>query len=173
MQMMFLHESDDPISVYLNCYGGSVPAGLAVIDSINATNLKVPVHTYCIGECVGIAVAILASGRSGHRHAFPLSRLSLYQEWYGVESLWGAQSQDHDERQRLMKLVERALRSRTNLGKLTETEFSSHLTALNFFDPERAKGYGIVDNICGAPLPPPISLEKPGESSSETARPVG
>jgi ATP-dependent Clp protease protease subunit len=142
----------------VNCYGGSVPAGLGVLDVVRTVNDSVPVHTYCLGECVGVAIAIVAAGRAHHRFAFPSARFSLYQEWYGVESVWGAQSQDHDERTRLMKVVEAALRSRTRLAELQENEFSKHLTTLKFFDADLAVQYGIVDAIEGKVAMPATAL---------------
>jgi ATP-dependent Clp protease protease subunit len=100
MQILALSQEKGPISLYLNCNGGSVPAGLAIVDLVRYVDRteETPVNTYCIGECIGVACAILISGRKGERRAFPSARISLYQEWYGAESLWGARSQDSHER---------------------------------------------------------------------------
>jgi len=148
MQMLALAQEDAPISLYLNCYGGSVPAGLAIMDMVNSINREMPVHTYCLGECVGVAVTILVSGRKEARYAFPSARISLYQEWYGVESIWGAASQDSNERDRLMKTVQAALEEKTSL-KEEPAALASALKDLRFFDAQEAIGLGIVDHLCG------------------------
>jgi ATP-dependent Clp protease protease subunit len=134
MQMLALLQKEGEISIYLNCYGGSVPAGLAIADVIDYANAQnVPVHTYCLGECVGIATVILAAGTKGGRRAFPSARISLYQEWYGAESLWGAASQDDQERSRLMEIVEERLRRHTRIAdrrRRDELTFSAEEWAL-------------------------------------------
>lgn len=152
MQLLALAQEEAPISLYINCYGGSVPAGLAILDMVNSVNRDVPVHTYCVGECVGIATAILVSGRVGKRRAFPSARISLFQEWYGVESLWGAQSQDDNEHNRLMGVVRAALQHNTRLDKIEEASLNNRFRELSFFDVNEALLYGIIDEVCGSPV---------------------
>ncbi len=161
MQLLALLQNIEPISFYINCYGGSLPAGLAIMDMMNYVNRRnVPVHTYCIGECVGVATVILACGRQGERRAFPSARISIFQEWYGVESLWGAKSQDHKERERLMKVVNDALSARTQLRKLEPKQLDGAFQKLEFFDAFKAKDYGIIDDLCGSEPKPPGGQNK-------------
>src|SRR5687767_3062494 len=68
MQLLALAQDDGPITLYISCAGGSVPAGLAIVDVINSINRQqTPVHTLCLGECIGIATVILVSGWRGER----------------------------------------------------------------------------------------------------------
>jgi ATP-dependent Clp protease protease subunit len=147
MQILALLQEEREISLYINCYGGSVPAGLAIADMVDYAGARgVPVHTYCLGECVGVATVILASGTEGERRAFPSARISLYQEWYGIESMWGAMSQDSRERSRLMELVQDRLLRRTHIGsrlleEVPEAEFGvEEWEALRALFPEEETG---------------------------------
>jgi ATP-dependent Clp protease protease subunit len=152
MQMLALSQQEGEISLYINCYGGSVPAGLAIIDMIDYANgMGCPVRTYCIGECVGVATAILASGRKGGRRAFPSARISIYQEWYGVESLWGAEMQDANERRRLMQTVKGIFQRRADTRELDPDSLERYFKELYFFNSDESIKLGIVDALCGRP----------------------
>jgi ATP-dependent Clp protease protease subunit len=161
MQLLALADDRAPISLYINCHGGSVPAGLAIVDMIDFVSRETPVHTFCIGECVGVALAVLASGREGARAAFPSTRLTLFQDWYGVESLWGAQSQDRSERDRLLTILRSLLAHRTNLGGMTPGQFHNAFTDLRFFGVDAALKLGIIDRVCGAGKMAPAAEEPP------------
>jgi len=172
MQMLALSQDKLPISLYINCYGGTIPAGLAIVDMMNFVDQHVPVHTYCIGECVGVATVILASGRAGKRRAFPSARISLFQEWYGVESLWGAQSQDKGERDRLMKIVQDTLQRHTQLSaEFNETSLGNLFRTLEFFDAATARKCKIIDEICGIGDNHTVRPNGPEENNSD--RPMG
>src|SRR5207248_6243175 len=59
-------ESDDPnkdISLYINCPGGSVYAGLAIYDTIQF--VKPQVTTTCVGIAMSLGALLLAAGESG------------------------------------------------------------------------------------------------------------
>ena len=63
-------ESDDPgkdISLYINCPGGSVYAGLAIYDTIQF--VKPQVTTTCVGIAMSLGALLLAAGTSGKRMA--------------------------------------------------------------------------------------------------------
>lgn len=149
MQLLALTQDEGDISIYINCYGGSVPAGLAVVDLIRfGIEHGHVVNTYSLGECIGIAAAILVSGSAGHRKAFPSSRISLYQEWFGTESLWGADLQDREERTRLMEVIEQIFATGTKIEERSEAKLHNFLKELTFFDGAKAKELGIVDDLC-------------------------
>src|SRR5437016_5901154 len=59
-------ESEDPgkdISVYINCPGGSVYAGLAIYDTIQF--VKPEVATTCVGSAMSLGALVLAAGTKG------------------------------------------------------------------------------------------------------------
>ena len=61
-------ESADPekdISLYINSPGGSVTAGLGILDTMNF--IKCDVSTICLGECASMAAVLLSNGAKGKR----------------------------------------------------------------------------------------------------------
>ena len=77
-QMLELNE-DDPagrIDLYINSHGGSISAGLAIIDAIRLS--KAPIRTVCLSEAFSMAAVIFASG-TADRLMFEHSRLMLHQ----------------------------------------------------------------------------------------------
>src|SRR5713226_10224783 len=65
-------ESEDPdkdISIYINCPGGSVYAGLAIYDTIQF--VKPDVQTIGVGMALSMGALLLAGGREGKRMALP------------------------------------------------------------------------------------------------------
>src|SRR5262245_32450143 len=61
-QMLFL-EAEDPekdISVYINSPGGSITAGLAVLDTMRF--VKPDIVTICVGQAASMAAVLLAAG---------------------------------------------------------------------------------------------------------------
>src|SRR5215216_4696340 len=78
-QLLFL-ESDAPgkeISLYINSPGGSVPAGLAIYDTMQ--HLTSPVRTTCVGMAASMGCFLLAAGAKGKRAALPHARIMMHQ----------------------------------------------------------------------------------------------
>ena len=84
-QMLFL-EADDPerdISLYINSPGGSVTAGLAVLDTM--AFIRPDVSTICVGQAMSMAAVLLGAGARGKRFALPNSRIMIHQPSGGFE----------------------------------------------------------------------------------------
>jgi len=84
-QMLFL-EKEDPdadIDVYINSPGGSVPAGLAIYDTMQL--LKCDVSTTCVGIAASMGAVLLAGGTAGKRHALANSSLMIHQATGGYQ----------------------------------------------------------------------------------------
>ena len=61
-QMLFL-AAEDPekdISLYINSPGGSITAGLAILDTMNL--VEPDIVTYCVGQAASMAAVLLACG---------------------------------------------------------------------------------------------------------------
>ncbi len=89
-QLLFL-ESEDPkkdITIYVNSPGGSVSAGLAIIDTMNF--VKPDVSTLCTGMAASMGAMILMSGAKGKRFILPHSEVMIHQP------IGGAQGQASD-----------------------------------------------------------------------------
>jgi len=138
-------ESDDPekdISLYINCPGGVITAGLAIYDTMQF--IKCDVSTICIGQAASMAVPLLAAGAKGKRYALPNSRIMIHQPSGGVK---GQQTEIEIMAREILYVrdrINRILAEHTGqpLERIhvdTERDF--------FMSAEEAKLYGIVDEI--------------------------
>ena len=82
-QMLFL-SNDDPksdIQFYINSPGGSVSAGLGIIDTMKF--LRCEVATTCIGMAASMGACLLAAGTKGKRSVLPNGQVMLHQPLIG------------------------------------------------------------------------------------------
>ena len=144
-QLLFL-QSEDPkkdISFYVNSPGGSVTAGLAIIDTMN--HIKNNVSTVCVGMAASMGAHILASGAKGKRFALPNAEVMIHQPlMHGLE---GQASDIEIGAKNIIKM-------RENLNKILSKNTGQPLSKIekdmdrNFFmTAEEAKKYGIVDKV--------------------------
>jgi ATP-dependent Clp protease protease subunit len=138
-------ESEDPnkdISVYINCPGGSVYAGLAIYDTMRF--VKPAIATISVGIAMSLGALLLAAGAKGKRMALPNAKILIHQVWGGFEG----QASDIEIHAREAIALKRrmeeivALHSGQPLEKVsTDMERDYFLTA------EEAKEYGIIDKV--------------------------
>lgn len=143
-QMLFL-QSEDPkkdISFYINSPGGSVTAGLAIVDTMN--NIKNDVSTICVGMAASMGAVILSAGAKGKRLSLPNSEVMIHQPHGGVEG----QASD------IEISAKRILKNRETLNKMLAKNTGKTLTQIEkdadrdfFMSAEEAKKYGIVDKV--------------------------
>jgi ATP-dependent Clp protease protease subunit len=84
-QLLFL-EAEDPdrdISIYINSPGGSVTAGMAMLDTMRF--VKPDISTFCVGQAASMAAVLLSAGTKGKRFALPNSRILIHQPLGGVQ----------------------------------------------------------------------------------------
>lgn len=143
-QLLFL-QSEDPkkdISLYINSPGGSVTAGLAIIDTMN--HIKPDVSTMCIGFSASMGAHILAAGKKGKRFSLPNAEIMIHQPSSGAE---GKASDIEISAREIIKL-------RSRLNKLMAENTGQPLAKIEkdgdrdfFMDADEAKKYGIIDKV--------------------------
>jgi len=143
-QMLFL-EADDPdrdVSVYINSPGGSVTAGLAILDTMRF--IKPDISTFCVGQAASMAAVLLSAGTKGKRFALPNSRIIIHQPLGGVQG----QATDIEiharEILRMRETLNRILVETTGqaMEKISEdTDRDYIMTA------DRARDYGLLDEV--------------------------
>ncbi len=138
-------ESADPekdISIYINSPGGSVTAGLAILDTMEY--IRCDVSTICIGMAASMAAVLLACGAEGKRYALPNSRVMIHQPSGGAQ---GQQTEIEIMAKEILYIRERLnkiLADKT--GQKIET-IQADTERDNFMSAEDAKAYGIVDQV--------------------------
>ncbi|MFO0782868.1 MAG: ATP-dependent Clp protease proteolytic subunit [Phycisphaerales bacterium] len=78
-QLLFLANEDPKaeISMYVNSPGGSVSAGLGIVDTMRF--VPCPVATYIIGQAASMGSVIACSGTKGKRFALPHAENLMHQ----------------------------------------------------------------------------------------------
>jgi ATP-dependent Clp protease protease subunit len=130
------------IFLYINSMGGGVMAGLGVFDTMQY--VEPPVTTICIGLAASMASFVLAGGSRGHRTILPHARVMIHQPSGGAEGQSTDIVADMNEIRRLRTIIAQLYSSMT---EMTLTKVAIELDRDNFFSPERAKVYGIVDHV--------------------------
>lgn len=144
-QMLFL-QSEDPkkdISFYINSPGGSVSAGLAIIDTMN--HIKNDVSTVCVGFAASMGAMILSSGQKGKRFALPNAEIMIHQPW--AEGIGGQAIDIEIRAKNIMKtkevlnkmLAKNTGQTLSKVEKDTDRDF--------FMSSEESKKYGIIDKV--------------------------
>ena len=135
-------DSEKDLSLYINSPGGSVTAGLAILDTMNY--IKCDVSTICLGECASMGAVLLSAGAKGKRYALPNSMVLIHQPSGGAQ---GQQTEIE-----IVADFMRKTRDRLN-GILAEntgqpidrierdTERDNYMTA------QEAMEYGLVDHV--------------------------
>ena len=143
-QLLFL-ESEDPdkdVHLYINSPGGSIPAGMAIYDTMKF--IKCDVSTICIGMAASMGAFLLAGGTKGKRMALPNAEIMIHQP------LGGAQGQATDieiNAKHILKTKERMNRILAeNTGKEYEV-IAADTERDNWKTAQEAVDYGLIDMI--------------------------
>ena len=142
---LLLLDANDPnaqIDLYINCPGGSVLDGFAVIDTIQC--IKAPVCTICIGKAFSMAAWILAAGKKGLRFATPNVEIMIHQP---ISSFSGQTSDIQIYTKRMVNLQERLIKMLSDFTGKPENQIREDMKQEFFMAAEEAKNYGIVDEI--------------------------
>jgi ATP-dependent Clp protease protease subunit len=143
-QLLFLESQDTKreISIYINSPGGSVVAGLAILDTMNY--LHSPIQTICYGQAASMAAVLLSAGAKGKRFALPNSRVMIHQVSGGA----GGQATDVEIQAREMLKLKRTLNEilAKNSGQSVE-KVTADCERDYFMSSEEAKAYGLIDSI--------------------------
>lgn len=143
-QLLFL-EADEPekdIFLYINTPGGTVTAGLAILDTMQF--VKPEIATICMGQAASMGAILLAAGAPGKRSALPNARIMIHQPMGGVE---GQASDIEIQATEIIKLKKDLNRLLANLTKQSLRKVEKDTDRNFFMSAEKAKAYGIIDEI--------------------------
>lgn len=145
-QLLYLSAKDDAkdINMYINSPGGSVSAGLAIIDTMNI--IPNDVNTIATGLAASMGAMILLSGTKGKRNALPHAEVMIHQP------LGGAQGQATD----IAIRANHILRTRETLYSMMSDATGKDIDEIaeacerdNFLTAEEARDFGLIDHIIG------------------------
>jgi ATP-dependent Clp protease, protease subunit len=144
-QMLFL-AAEDPqrdISVYINSPGGSISAGLAILDTMRF--VEPDIVTICVGQAASMGAVLLAAGAKGKRYSLPHSRILIHQP-----SMSGLAGQAAD----IDIYAKEILRMREMLNDILAESTGQQVDRIArdvdrdyIMDPEQAVEYGMIDRV--------------------------
>ena len=143
-QLLFLQAQDaeKEVSMYINSPGGSVTAGLAILDTMKM--VKCPVATYCVGQAASMGAILLASGDKGRRYALPHARIMVHQPWGGAQ---GKASDIEITAREILRLKEMLNGILAEAAGKTLESVTNDTDRDHFMSAEEAKSWGIVDKV--------------------------
>jgi len=143
-QLLYLEaeDSEEPIHMYISSPGGSVMAGLAILDTMNL--ITAPVHTYAMGMVASMAAVLFTSGEKGHRYIMPNAEVMIHQPLGGTS---GQASDIEIQAKHILNLKKR-------LYKILSQATGKHVKTIekesdrdNYFEAQEAIKFGLADTI--------------------------
>ena len=143
-QLLYL-ENQDPdkeIQFYINSPGGSVPAGMAIYDTMQY--IKCDVSTICVGMAASMGAFLLSAGAKGKRMALPNAEIMIHQPSAGTQGQITDMAIHMTRLQTIKERMNRILAEKT--GKSIE-EATAACERDNFMSAEEALAFGLIDHI--------------------------
>ncbi|HEM2906314.1 TPA: ATP-dependent Clp protease proteolytic subunit [Streptococcus suis] len=146
-QLLFLDAQQDPtkdIYLYVNTPGGSVSAGLAIVDTMNF--IKADVQTIVMGTAASMGTIIASSGAKGKRFMLPNAEYMIHQPMGGT----GGGTQQTD----MAIAAEHLLKTRNKLEKILADNSGKTVKQIHkdaerdyWMSAEETLAYGFIDQI--------------------------
>lgn len=144
-QLLFLDaQGHEDIYMYINTPGGSVSAGLAIVDTMNF--IKSDVQTIVMGVAASMGTIIASSGAKGKRSMLPNAEYMIHQPMGGT----GGGTQQTD----MAIAAEHLLKTRHNLEQILADNSGQPLDKVhadaerdNWMSAQETLDYGFIDTI--------------------------
>lgn len=145
-QLLFLQmeEPNEDITMYINSPGGSINAGLAIVDTMNY--LSCDVSTVVIGMAASMGSVIASSGTKGKRYILPHSEFLIHQArtpgvGYSVNDDLRITADHLDKSDKMITEI-----LAKNTGKTYE-QLEKDMARDNWMSAEESVKYGLCDEI--------------------------
>lgn len=142
IQLRHLDRTNGDIKLFINSPGGSVTAGMAIIDAIK--NCKNDVCTICTGMAASMGAFILSCGTKGKRYITALSEVMIHQP------LGGTQGQASD----ILITAEHIKKTKDKINQILSENTGKPIEVITndsdrdyYMDADEAVLYGICDGI--------------------------
>jgi len=145
-QLLFLANEDtkSDIHMYVNSPGGSVTAGLGIVDTMRF--IKPDVSTYIIGQAASMGSVIAACGTKGKRFALENSRNLMHQPL--LSGVMEGQATDLEiEAREMLRIRERLYKLYSNATGQTEEKILKDCDRNLWLDDGEMVEYGLIDKV--------------------------
>lgn len=143
-QLLHLEQEDSnkDITLYVNSPGGSVDAGMAMIDTMNF--IKPDVSTVCVGMAASMGAMILSQGAAKKRYSLPNSRIMIHQPMTGVQ---GQASDIAITAEQIIKIKKKLANMIADSSHQKIAKVEADMDRDYWMDATEAKKYGIIDKV--------------------------
>ena len=148
-QLLFLANEDPKadIHLYVNSPGGSVSAGLGIIDTMRF--VPCDVATYVIGQAASMGSLIATSGAKGKRFTLPNSRNLMHQPLLG--GVMEGQATDLEiEAREMLRIRERLYKIYADATGQPAGKIAEDCDRNKWLDEQEMLAYGLVDRVVTA-----------------------
>ena len=145
-QLLFLANEDakSDIHIYVNSPGGSVSAGLGIIDTMKF--LTCDVCTYIIGQAASMGSVIAACGTKGKRFSLPNARNLMHQPLIG--GVMEGQATDLEiEAREMLRIRDRLYEIYHKATGQSVERIKSDCDRNKWLDDKEMLDYGLIDKI--------------------------
>jgi ATP-dependent Clp protease protease subunit len=145
-QLLFLANEDykSDVHMYINSPGGSVTAGLGILDTMGF--IEPDVCTYIIGQASSMGSVLAAAGTKGKRYALRNSRNLMHQPLIG--GIMEGQATDLEiEAKEIIRLRERIYKIYADATGQPIERIHKDCDRNKWLDDQEMLDYGLVDNI--------------------------
>lgn len=145
-QLLFLANEDSKgdIHLYVNSPGGSVSAGLGIIDTMNF--VQCDVSTYIIGQAASMGSLIAASGARGKRFSLPNSRNLMHQPLIGGV-LEGQATDLEIEAREMLRIRDRLYEIYASATGQSREKIEADCDRNKWLDEKEMLDYGLIDRV--------------------------
>ena len=145
-QLLFLANEDpeSDISLYVNSPGGSVTAGLGIIDTMNF--IPCDVATFIIGQAASMGSLISCSGAKGKRCCLPHSKNLMHQPLLGGV-LEGQATDLEIEAREMLRLREQLYGIYAGQTSKGSDQIAADCERNKWLDAQEMVSYGLTDRI--------------------------
>jgi ATP-dependent Clp protease protease subunit len=158
-QLLFLANEDpkSDVHLYVNSPGGSVSAGMAIIDTM--MYIQPDVCTYIIGQAASMGSLIACSGAKGKRYTLPNSRNLMHQPL--LSGVLEGQATDLEiEAREMLRIREKIYEIYANQTGKNKDRIQRDIDRNKWLDEAEMLEYGLVDKILSAM--PRHRIDRPG-----------
>jgi ATP-dependent Clp protease protease subunit len=142
-QLLFLEsEGDSEIQMYIDSPGGSVTAGMSIINTMNF--IKPPVSTMITGQGASMGSLIATSGCKGRRFMLPDARHMIHQPMGAYE---GQATDAEIHVKELVKCKTRLTEVYVGTTGKPYAELEKDMERDFFMDAEESVAYGLADEV--------------------------
>lgn len=145
-QFLFLanEDSKSDIHFYINSPGGSVSAGLGILDTMQY--VQCDVATYIIGQAASMGSVLAASGTKGKRYTLPNARNLMHQPLIG--GIMEGQATDLEiEAKEMLRIRDRLYRIYADATGQEIDTIAKDCDRNKWLDDQEMLEYGLVDRV--------------------------